>query len=139
VAHTKACALSLRDPSTCKCECNGDLHGRAWIPDIQDSPDVRQVPSRQRTVRSRQRKVRRIALAAAITVTGTVGGLAVTGNFDTSASAGSYLSMQVNVDLKGTITTLSSLGFGGREISSSGTSGSSHSTDCAESATGASF
>jgi hypothetical protein len=42
----------------------------------------------------------------------------------------------VNVDLKGTITTLSSLGFGVRDASKPGASGFLHSTDCAGSATG---
>jgi hypothetical protein len=95
-----------------------------------DSPYVQRVPLRQRRVR------RALAPSVAVTITGTVGGLAITGNFGASSSTSSHLSAQVNVDLKGTIATLSSLGFGGREISSSGTSGSSRHTDCAESSTG---
>jgi len=130
MAHGKACALSLRDPSTCECECGGRLHGSVWIADPLDSPYVQRAPLRQRRVR------RALALGVAVTITGTVGGLAITGNFGASSSTSSHLSAQVNVDLKGTIATLSSLGFGGREISSSGTSGSSRHTDCAEGSTG---
>lgn len=130
VAHGKACALSLRDPSTCECECGGRLHGSRWIADTGDSPDVQQVPLRQRKVR------RALAFSVAVAITGTIGGLAVTGNLGASSGASSHLSAQVNVDLTSTITTLSSLGFGGKEISSSGTSGSSRHTDCAESSTG---
>jgi hypothetical protein len=131
VAHGKACALSLRDPRTCECECGGRLHGSAWKAGNADSPP------HVRRARSRQRKVRRtLAFTAAVTVTGTVVGLAVTGNFSASSSAGSHLSVQLDVDLKDTIATLASLGFGGRKISSSSTSGSSDRPDCAESTTG---
>ena len=115
MAHGSRCALSRSDPSTCTCECNGALHGSTW-----GASYVR----------------RTIASVVAVTVTGTLGGLAVTGNFSSSPSASSYLSAQVNVDLNGTIATLASLGFGGRETSSSGTAASSHSTNCSESATG---
>jgi hypothetical protein len=129
VAHGKSCALSLRKPSTCECECGGHLHGSAYRASLGDSPDVRRIPPRQR-------KVRRALAAVAVAVTGTIGGLAVTGNFGGSSDGNSRLTAQVNVDLKGTISALSSLGFGEWGISSSGTSNSSRRTDCAESATG---
>lgn len=131
VAHGKACALSLRDPSTCECECGGRLHGSAWKAGNANSPP------HVRRVRSRQRKVRRtLAFTAAVTVTGTFAGLTLTGNFSAPSTTDSYLSTQINVDLNETITTLASLGFGGRKTSNSGTSGSSDRQDCAESTTG---
>lgn len=135
MAHNTTCALSLRDPRTCTCECKGSLHGRAWIPEAQISQDIREIPSRQRKVRSRQRKVRRTAFAATLAVTATVAGFTLTGNFDTPASASSHLTLQANVDLTGTIKTLAALGFGGKELINSSTSGSSHSSDCADSST----
>lgn len=131
MAHGKRCALSLKDPKTCKCDCGGRLHGSAWKPDTLGAPDSRAVPSRQRKAR------RAVAVVVAVTVAGTVGGLAATGNFSASSNnSSSDLSVQVNVDLNRTIDALSSLGFGGRRISTSGTSGSSYRTGCAESATG---
>jgi hypothetical protein len=136
LAHTRTCAISLRDPNTCRCECNGSLHGSAWIPSIQHAPEARHEPPRQTKVRSRQRKVRRIAFTAALTASLAVGGLTITGSFDTPASGASHLSTQVNVDLEGTITTLSSLGFGVRDASKPGVSGFLRSTDCAGSASG---
>jgi hypothetical protein len=135
VAHTRACAISLRDPRTCRCECNGYLHGSAWIPNSLHAPEGRHAPSIQGEVRSRQRNVRRIAVATTVAVTATVGGLTVTSTFDSSASTTSHLSAQVNVDLKGTITALSSLGFGVKDASSSGAPGFLYSTDCSKNST----
>jgi hypothetical protein len=119
VAHNKRCALSPKDPKTCKCACGGRLHGSVWA-----------VSSRQRKVRSA------VAITVAVTVAGTVGGLAATGTFSAPSTGGSDLSVQVKVDLNKTIEALSSLGFGGRQISTSGTSDSSYRTDCAERASG---
>lgn len=136
MAHTRTCAISLRDPRSCRCECNGSLHGSAWIPSTSHVPDGHHSPPIQREVRSRQRNVRRIAVATTVAVTATVGGLTVTGTFDSSASATSHLSAQVNVDLKGTITTLSSLGFDVKDASSPGTPGFLYNTDCSKSSTG---
>jgi hypothetical protein len=62
--------------------------------------------------------------------------LTVTGTFDTSASGSTHLSTQVNVDLKGTFTTLSSLGFGVENSASSGVSGFLRGTDCAKDTAG---
>lgn len=129
MAHGKACALSPRDQKTCSCDCRGRYHGSAWKPDTVDAPDVRAVPSRQRKVR------RVVAFTVAFTVAGTAGGLAATGTFSSSSTGSSDLSVQVEVDLGKTIDALSSLGFGGRRISISGTAGSSYRTDCAEKAT----
>lgn len=130
MAHGKACALSPRDPKTCRCDCRGRDHGSAWKPGTVDAPDVRAVPSRKRKVG------RAVAFTVAFTVAGTVGGLAATGDFSASSNASSDLSVQVNVDLNRTIAALSSLGFGGRSISTSGDAGYSHRTDCGEAATG---
>ncbi len=136
MAHTKACAISLRDPRTCRCECNGSLHGSAWLPNTLRAPEGRHSPPVQREVRSRQKNVRRIAVAATVAVTATVGGFTLTSTFDSSAGATSHLSTQVNVDLKGTITTLASLGFGVKDASSPGTPGFLYSADCSKSSTG---
>jgi hypothetical protein len=130
VAHGKACASSTADPTTCECDCGGRYHGSDWRPDTADAPDVRAVPSRKRKVR------RVVAVAVAVTVTGTVAGLAATGEFSASSNASSDLSVQVNVDLNKTIAALSSLGFGGRPISTSGNAGYSNRTDCGKAATG---
>jgi hypothetical protein len=130
VAHGKACALSPRDPKTCRCDCRGRGHGSAWKPDTVDAPDVRAVPSRQRKVG------RAVTFTVAFAVAGTVGGLAVTGTFNASSTGSSDLSVQVKVDLNKAIDALSSLGFGGGRISTSGTAGSSYRTDCADRATG---
>jgi hypothetical protein len=134
VAHTRACAISLRDPRTCRCECDGYLHGSAWMPNTH-APEGHHAPPIQGEVRSRQRNVRRIAIAATVAVTATIGGLAVTSTFDSSASGTSHVSTQVNVDLKGTITTLSSLGFGVKDASSPNTPGFLYNADCSRSST----
>jgi hypothetical protein len=125
--HGKSCALSLKDPKTCKCECGGSLHGSAWK---TGASDARATPPRKSKVR------RAAAFTVAVTAAGTVGGLAITGHFDSSSNHGNDLSVQVNIGLNSAIDKLSSLGFGGRQISNSGTSGLSHPTDCATSATG---
>lgn len=135
LAHTRACSLSLKDPSTCECECNGSLHGSAWRPSIQHVPEARHEPPRAE-VRSRRRKVRRVAYAVALTASLTIGGLTVTGSFDSPASGASHLSAQVNVDLEGTITTLSSLGFGVKDASKPGAPGFLRSANCAGGTTG---
>jgi hypothetical protein len=144
VAHTRACAISLRDPRTCKCACRGALHGVAWVPNTQPTPEGRRTPPQRGDVRSRQRKVRRAAGAITVAAALTLGGLTVTGTFDSpssgtkdgSASGVSHLSTQVNVDLKATFTTLSSLGFNIEDTPSSGTSGFVRSENCAASSTG---
>jgi hypothetical protein len=125
--HGKSCALSLKDPKTCKCECGGLLHGSAW----------RTGASAARVTPAHKSKAKHAAaFTVAVTVVGTVGGLAVTGNLSSSSNQGNDLSVQVNIGLNTAIDKLSSLGFGGRQISNSGTSGLSHRTDCAKSATG---
>lgn len=129
VAHGKRCALSPRDRTTCKCDCLGREHGSAWRTDTVDAPDVRAVPSRQRKLR------RAVVFTVTFTVAGTVGGLVATGSFSSSSAGSSDLSVQVKVDLNKTIEALSSLGFGGRRISISGSAGSSYPTDCAQKAT----
>jgi hypothetical protein len=70
-----------------------------------------------------------------VTVTGTVGGLTETGTFSAPSDGSSGLSVQANVDLNKAISALSGLGFGGKPISSAGTS-ASHPTSCAKNATG---
>lgn len=109
--HDKSCALSLKDPTTCKCKCGGRLHGSVWKTTAPGGPDVQAVPSRQSKVR------RAVALAVAVTVAGTVGGIAVTGNFSASSNGSNNLSVQVSVDLSKAISALSLLGFGGRRTS----------------------
>jgi hypothetical protein len=128
--HDKRCSLSLKDRKTCTCKCGGRLHGSAWKTTAPGGPGVQAVPSRQSNVR------RAVAIAVAFTVAGTVGGLAVTGNFSASSTGTYHLSVQVSVDLNSAISALSLLGFGGRRISNSGTSGAGHHTDCAKSTTG---
>jgi hypothetical protein len=71
-----------------------------------------------------------------VTAVVTVGSLTATGEFNASSNDSSGISVQVNVDVDKTISALSSLGFSGRQIPTSGTSGSSYRPDCAESATG---
>ena len=132
MAHGRTCAFSLRDPSTCECECGGSLHGSAWVPTAGG-------PSRAREVPPRQRKVRRaIGFVLTVAVAGTVGGLAINGNFSSSSDddASSAISVQVSVDINKTISELSSLGFGGKRTSTAATSASSYSTDCSQNATG---
>jgi hypothetical protein len=144
VAHTKTCAISLRDPRFCKCACRGALHGIAWAPKTQPTPEGGTVPPQRGTVRSRQKKVRRAVGATTVAVALTFGGLTVTGTFDSpargtddsSASGASYLSTQVNVDLQATFKTLSSLGFNIKDTPSSGTSGFVQSRNCASTSTG---
>jgi hypothetical protein len=128
VAHNRKCAYSPRDPTTCRCECRGRDHGSAWRPGALDASDVRSVSSRQRTAR------RTLAFTVALTIAaGTVGGLTATGVFSSSSADSSGLAVNVNLDLKTSIAALSSLGFGGRQISVSGTSARE---DCAARATG---
>lgn len=126
--HSKRCALSVS--KTCKCSCGGNLHGSAWWGTAPNGSGAHVAPSRRR------RTGRIAAIAVAVTVTGTVGGLAVTGNFSASASGSNNLSLKVSIDLNKAVASLSSLGVVGRQISSSGISGANHPTDCAQSATG---
>jgi hypothetical protein len=128
--HDKRCAVSLSSPTTCKCSCGGSLHGSAWRGTASNRPGTHEAFPRPR------RAGRIVTIAVAVTVTGTVGGLAATGDFSASANGSKNLSVKVNVDLNKSIASLSSLGFGGRRISNSSTSGVSHPTDCAQSATG---
>ena len=144
MAHTRKCALSLRDPSTCRCECDGSLHGTAWMLNTQDGPEAQYGLPRHAKVRSRQRKVRHIALGATLTASLAIGGLTITATFDTPASGASHLSAQVNVDLstkvnvdlQGIATALSARGFDVTDASKPGMSGFLSSADCAASATG---
>jgi hypothetical protein len=130
--HDERCAQSRSDPTTCECACGGRLHGSAWTGPASNGRGVRPIPPRRR-----KRKIGRVVtLAVAVTVAGTVGGLAVTGSFDASTNGGDDLSVQVNVDLNNAISGLSSLQFGGRLISNVSTSGSTRPTNCAENASG---
>jgi hypothetical protein len=152
VAHTKSCAISLRDPRTCKCACDGALHGVRWAPKSQPTPEGHPAPPQPGTVRSRQRKIRRALGAITVGVALTFGGLTVTGTFDSQAggtnessasdtgdsppSGASHLTTQANVDLKETFSTLSSLGFKIKDTPSSGSSGFVRSKNCAATSTG---
>jgi hypothetical protein len=128
--HDKRCARSLSDPTTCECSCGGSLHGSARRGTGSNRPGTHEAFPRPR------KAGRIVTIAVAVTVTGTAGGLAATGNFSASANGSKNLSVKVNVDLNKSIASLSSLGFGGRQISGSNISGVSHLTDCAQSATG---
>jgi hypothetical protein len=129
--HDKRCALSLKDTKTCKCKCGGSLHGSAW------KTETLSRPSTPRASSSQNRAGRAIlTLAIAVTVGGTIGGVAITGGFNASSNGGDDLSVQVNVDLDKAISALSSLGFGGRQTSNIGASGAGYPTGCADSATG---
>jgi hypothetical protein len=128
--HDERCALSLRDPKTCKCSCGGSLHGSAWMGTVSNRLGAHGIHSRPR------KAGRIVTIAVAVAVTGTVGGLAITGNFNESANGSNNLSVNVDLDLNKAVGSLSSLRFGGRQISSLGISGASHPTDCAQSATG---
>jgi hypothetical protein len=134
--HSKACAESPAPKSECTCKCNKRLHGILAGTRLEDTLRPWEVPDFQEK-EPHKKKVRWAAAAAAVvTVTGTVGGLTATGTFGTPSDGGSGLSMQVNVDLNKAISALSVLGFGGKEISSVGISGTSDPTNCSESATG---
>lgn len=130
MAHGRSCALSLRGPSTCRCECGGRLHGLAWAGETPDHSDARRVASRQKKVR------RAIAVAITITAAAVTVSLTVTGSPVASENVSSSLSVQVKVDLSNAISGLSSAGFGGKILSSSASSDPSHRTDCAGSASG---
>jgi hypothetical protein len=128
--HGKRCALSVN--KTCKCSCGGSLHGSAWWGASPSGPGTHAAPSRRR----KTRRIATVAAAVAITVTGTVGGLAATGNLNASAGGSNNLSLKVSIDLNKAVASLASLGVVGRQTSSSGISGTSHLTGCAQSATG---
>jgi hypothetical protein len=76
------------------------------------------------------------ALAAVVTVAGTLGGLTATGTFSSPSGGSGGLSVQVNLDLSKAISALSGLQFGGKLVSSVGTSGTGDPTNCAANATG---
>jgi hypothetical protein len=128
--HGKRCAISLSDPKTCRCACDGSLHGSAWKRADPNDTDVHGESPR------RSKAGRVVTVAVALTVAGTAGGLAVTGNFSASSNGGNDLSVKVNVDLNKATSALSSLGFSGRQVSNLATSDVTHPTDCAKSATG---
>jgi hypothetical protein len=135
--HDQRCAESRADPRDCKCSCRGRLHGSAWKTPAPPVPSVPPLPSStpefKVTPRRRSKHRRAATVAVAVTLTGTLGGLAATGTFNGSPNGGN-LSVQVNADLGKTISALLALKFSGR--SNSGTSLASYRTNCTESATG---
>jgi hypothetical protein len=134
--HSRECAESPSPKSECKCRCNKTLHGILAGTRPEDIPRDWEVPDFQEK-EPRKKKARRVAaVAAVVTVTGTVGGLTATGTFSSPSDGSSGLSVQTNVDLNKAISALSGLGFGGKLVSSVGTSGTSDPTTCAENATG---
>jgi hypothetical protein len=136
MAHNEACARSQKPAKDCDCSCRGRFHGvnrtttAEGSPEVPKSSDIHKTSSRRRNVK------RAVSAAAVVTVTGVIGGLTITGSFDSPSDGSSGLSVQVNVDLKNSTSALSGLGFGGKSISSVGISSSSHLTGCAASATG---
>jgi hypothetical protein len=128
--HNWACATSLAPKSDCSCkQCNKTLHGILAIPKPQEA-------ARQRESRPRKKKTRTAVFTASVAVAGSIGGLTATGTFSSSADASSSLSVQTNLDLNKTLSALEGLGYGGKLLSSVGTSGASDSTNCADGATG---
>jgi hypothetical protein len=133
--HSEKCAISTHPKSECRCRCNKTLHGILAEPGPGDIPRERVAPNRKG--RPRKKKARRAtAIAAVVTVAGTVGGLTATGTFGSSSSGTGRLSAQVDIDLNDAISALSRLGFSGKLVSRSDGSGTSQTAGCAESATG---
>lgn len=132
--HDHGCADSVEPPEGCKCKCKRRYHGTG----IYDIPDVSPDNSHAPAASSRRRKGRRaLAITLAVSVAGGAAvGLTASGTFSASSAGGSDLSVKVNVDLSRTIAALSSLGFGGRQVSTSGAAGSRRLTECAGNATG---
>lgn len=129
--HSRTCAESDAPKNECTCRCNATLHGILSKTSSEEIPGPWEVPHYQ-AKNPRRKKTKLAAATAVLAVTGTLGGLTATGTF----SSASGLSVQVNVDLNKATLTLAGLGFGGKLLSSIGTSSTTDPTNCAESATG---
>jgi hypothetical protein len=131
VKHDKGCADSPNPPEDCECKCKRRYHGTG----IYDIPDVLPESPYGAAAPPRRRKGRRalvITLALSVSA-GTAIGLAASGTFGASSSGSSDLSVKVNVDLNKTISELSSLGYGERQVATSGTT--TRRTECPGSST----
>ncbi len=133
--HSRTCAKSDAPKNECTCRCNGELHGILAVTSNQETARPWEVPNPPR-MQPRKSKAKKVAAAAVLTVTGTLGGLTATGTFNSSASASSGLSLNVTADLNKAIGALAGLGFGGKLLSSTGTPTNNSPTDCASSASG---
>jgi hypothetical protein len=134
--HSITCAESHAPKSDCTCRCNTTLHGILLRPDHSEFS----TPPEASTFRKNgpRKKKKALATAAVLTITGTLGGLTATGTFSSPADASSVLSVQASVDVNKVLASLSELGFGGKILSSAGTSGVSdgNPSNCADSASG---
>ena len=117
--HGKSCALSPKDPRSCKCECRGKDHGSAWG----------SAPARRGNVR------RAAGLTITVVAAVTIGPLAISAVLGGSSAGRKSLSVQVKADLNKALAALAALGFRGTRSPNSSTSGPSYFTDCAKSAT----
>jgi hypothetical protein len=135
VAHNDACARSSRPATECDCSCLGRYHGVSRPAIVEDPPEPLKISDTPKHA-PRKKKAKRIAVAATLAVTGTIGGLTATGTFSSPSGGSGGLTAQVNIDLNKAISALIALGFGGKLSSSVGTSDSSNLTGCAATASG---
>jgi hypothetical protein len=135
--HNKRCAESPAPKNDCKCkQCNQSLHGILATPRYEAIPREREIPDFSRR-KPRKKKTKPIAaVAAVVTVTGTLGGLTATGTFSSPSDGSGGLSVQATFDLNKAISALGDLGFGGKVVAGIGAPYGNDPTNCAESATG---
>jgi hypothetical protein len=128
----KKCRKAEGSPKGCMCDCGGPSMDR---PAADRSRE--QVPRRAGSASSRQNKGLRTAVLTFTAVAAiTIGPLAITGAFDTSATGGGTFSVQVRVDLNKDLSALAAiLGLRSIQGSESGASGPSYHPDCAKKAT----
>jgi hypothetical protein len=128
----KKCRKAEGSPKGCMCDCGGAFHGSA-----RRGPVPRTGTSESGSASSRQNKGLRTAVLTFTAVAAiTIGPLAITGAFDTSATGGGAFSVQVRVDLNKDLSALAAiLGLRSMQGFESGASGPSYHPDCAKNAT----
>lgn len=129
----RRCSRAKSPSKDCRCACDGTFHGSALPGPIPRSTTSEIRPASPRPSKPLRNAALTLAAAAAITV----GPLAATGVFDTSATGGSEFSVQVQVDLNKAASALAAvLELRSTQDLKSKTSGLIYNSDCANNTTG---